>query len=451
MSDYKLSYYTIITDVVNENSPDPKRILYSTRTGLAITIKDEILEKVKQEKFESISNDVLMNLIESEFIVPKMENEFDEVMIQNRISLDDNTTLGITMQPGANCQLGCHYCGQVHTKKAMSEDMYPQLLKRIESNLKNKNYNHLSVTWYGGEPLMAYKQIRELTNEFSELAKTKNLAYSAGMITNGLSLKINIFEELVTKYHLNFFQITIDGTKEHHDTRRITKEGASTFDIIFKNVVAITAHPLYKEKGVVINIRINIDQTNYQSVIPLLEILVEHNLQKLVKVQFAPITDWGGNDAAKNSLSKEDFAVIEIDWLMFAIKHDFHFDLLPTRILQTCMVVDHDQEVYDANGNIYPCWEFPYTPTYEGGEYLIGNISNHESSYNTKAITRDWYDDLEKGTTWCKTCQFLPACGGSCPKSWYEGTPACPTFKYNMEDRLTLQYIVDSNKFKELV
>ncbi len=450
MSKFKLSYYTIITDLLDETAENPKRIIYSTRSGRALTISDAIVQKVQNNDFAKIPGDTLFQLIEMEFIVDANENEFLETLSQNKVAEKDSKVLGITMQAGANCQLGCHYCGQVHVKHNISESLYESLINRVRHNLGNKSYEGLYVTWYGGEPLTAYKQIRELTHKFKELATQKDIFYEAGMITNGLSLKQNIYEELVLKYDLKYFQITIDGTKEHHDKRRITKKGEETYDIIFKNILDITSSKVFSEKKTTINIRINIDSTNYESVIPFLNILDSHKLQDKIVIQFAPISDWGGNKAGEASLSMEDFAVIEIDWLIHAIKLGFNFNLIPERAHSMCMVTDKDQEVYDAYGNIYPCWEFPYTPTYSKGNALIGNVTKPYDTYNEHATTRDWWDEVAEGNTWCLKCKFFPVCGGSCPKSWHEGTPPCPPFKSNMEDRLVMQYMMDKNKFKEV-
>lgn len=450
MTKFKLSNYTVTTDILDEEAKVPKRIIYSTLTGQAVTISDEIYQDLKNSNFDKIANDILLKLINFEFIVTDKFDDFEFVNKINSVSINDNNVLGVTMQPGANCQLGCHYCGQVHTKKYMDEALYEPLIERISNNLSQRDYKAFSVTWYGGEPLMALPQIRSLSKRFKDLVLPKDLEYRAGMITNGLSLKNKIFEELVLEHQVTFFQITIDTVAEHHDKRRITKTGEKTFDLIFKNVIDVTNNPIYKEKKCNIVIRINIDSSNYESVIPFLDFLAEKKLNDKVSVDFAPVANWGGNDAGKESLTKEDFAVIEIDWLMHAIKLGFRFNLIPGRSFQVCMVVDENQEVYDANGNIYPCWEFPYTPVYEGGDYKVGNILEDSSSYNMDAITRNWHEDVKDEKIWCNTCTYYPVCGGACPKHWHEGTPACPSFKYNMEDKLVLQYLMDKNNIEEL-
>jgi uncharacterized protein len=153
-------------------------------------------------------------------------------------------------------------------------------------------------------------------------------------------------------------------------------------------------------------------------------------------------------------LSKQEYAKHEIEWLIYAIQKGFSVpDMIPERTHQPCMVVDKDSEVYDANGNIYPCYEFSYTPFYDNPEHTIGNLKLPEETYNQNVKTRDWFDsEIENGKSWCKGCKFFPVCGGGCVKKWYVDEPACPTFKFNMEERLMLDYLIKKKvDVKELI
>lgn len=452
MENYKLSNYTVITDIINENELVPKQIIYSTRSGRAAVVNSSVIRNIQSCSFDGIPEDVLLELFSMDMIVPFDEIEFERVMEQNRLHLNDQKVLSITMQPGANCQLGCHYCGQKHEKHYLSEDMYDKVVNRIGTNIKKGDgkYEILFITWYGGEPLMAYNQIRQLSPRFLEFTKQNGLGYMSNMITNGLSLKENIFTELVEVCKVNHFQITIDGTKENHDKRRITKSGESTYDIILQNIINCTNLPIFRSERCGLAIRMNIDHTNSDSILDFLHELASHNLQDKISLQFSPIVDWGDNNASEKSLNKTDFAEIEIDWFMEAHKLGFNYELVPARSYGPCMVVNPDSEVYDAYGNIYPCYEMPYTDAYKDPKFLIGNLKFDEATYNNDAFTRSWFNDVVQGKSTCRECRFFPVCGGGCPKQWLLGTPACPSFKFNMEDRLVLQYLLDHAKITEL-
>ena len=157
-------------------------------------------------------------------------------------------------------------------------------------------------------------------------------------------------------------------------------------------------------------------------------------------------SDWGGNDAGKVGLSNKDFAEREIDWLMKCYDNKIKFSsLLPIRTYYACMVEREDSEVFDAFGNVFTCWEFPYTDTYSKNEHKTGNLFDDPRTFNTNATLRDWPEVVKSVDTWCKECTHLPVCGGGCPKSWYEGTPACPKFKFNYKEKLLLDYYTRNN------
>jgi uncharacterized protein len=445
---YKLSSYHVSTAEIGvENT---KRILYSTKTGKTMMVGSDLYDKLLNNDFNRISTSSLNQLFKYELIVPHDENEFLSVLGQNKGGITELDSLGITIQPTANCQLGCNYCGQVHSKENASDDLQQKILDRIEKKLSNTNrYKTLSVMWYGGEPLLGYSQIKSMSRVLQNVSKAKGVNYIASMITNGLSLKPEVFKELYLNHHVYSFQITIDGTKEHHDTRRMTKEGISTYDIILNNIINISKLPDYqKHTKKPILLRINIDKTNYQSVTSLIDILASHDLQDKVSINFSPVINWGDLTYGDElGLSKQEYAKLEIEWFVYSISKGFGTpEIIPSRTLQPCMVVDKDSEVYDAKGNIYPCYEFSYTPMYDNPEHTIGNLKQPEETYTQNVKTRDWYDsELENGKSWCKGCKFFPVCGGGCVKQWYVDEPACPTFKFNMEERLMLDYLLKKN------
>jgi uncharacterized protein len=451
MYDFKLSFYNVITDIINPEQVCTKQIIFSTRTGKSATIDTKIIEKLTSNKLEEISMSVLKELIDMEILVPSDESELDTVLESNKAAIADNTELGIVIQPGASCQLGCGYCGQKHSKTYMNADLQDLMFERIKTKLETNKFKTLTITWYGGEPLMALKQIREISPRLIELCLQMNIAYYSSMITNALSLKEEIFKELVTVQKVTNFQITVDGDAEYHDKRRFTKELHPTFDIIFNNILNITKLPDFETMGGEIVIRCNADKNNIDGIIPFIHKLVENNLQKKVNFYIAPIHNWGDNGAAeKEGVGINEFATLEIDWMLELIKLGFPVKIIPERSKIVCMVVNNESEVYDAFGNISTCWEVPYTPIYENTENYIGNLKFKAPNDDKKAPMRNWNDTIREGKTWCRDCNILPICGGQCPKHWLDGTPACPTYKFNIEDRLIMQYINNTASLKTL-
>ncbi|MCA6068398.1 SPASM domain-containing protein [Chryseobacterium sp. RG1] len=450
----KISKYHLSTDILDEYDLPDKQILFSTRTGSSLLVDSHIYQNLLAGNFSSINEELIATLKDNLIIVDKNEDEFHTVVTENDENRESVDVLSMTIQPSANCQLGCYYCAQNHTKDYASEDIIEKYIERILFFLNSgKKYKGINITWYGGEPLTGLKSIKNTTERLLKICEERDLWYSASMVTNGLSLKGKLFQELVTQYKVRDFQITLDGLAESHDKRRYTKNNNNpTFDLIFKNIVDCTKTEAYQNKLGGITVRINIDKTNHSFVDPLLEYFVEKGINQYIGVSFAPIVNWGGNDAGKDSLTNEDFAKKEIDWLLYCFDNKIKFSsLLPKRIHYACMVERDDSEVYDAFGNIYTCWEFPYTDNYGGDEHKIGNLNNDYSTFDNNATLRNWSDVIKSGKTWCKECSHLPVCGGGCPKSWYEDTPACPEFKFNYKEKLILDYYLrESAKNEEI-
>jgi len=389
-----------------------------------------------------IDGELLDVLKEKEFLVPDDQDEFEHVMSANASKKETSNFLSMTIQPTANCQLECHYCGQHHTKDYANGEVIQKYVDRIIELLDLKDYIGVSITWYGGEPLMGFNAIKETSKKLRDICAARGIAYLSDIVTNGLSLKPKLFKELAEDCKVTRYQITIDGTAEGHDKRRMTKSGEPTFDIIMKNIIDVTSMKEYKDNNCQISIRVNIDQTNYQYVDPLIDVIKDNNLQNKVSMYFATISNFGGNDAGKAALKKVDFAQKEIEWLLKCYENDIAVDVMPSRVYSVCMVENKDSEVFDAFGNVYTCWEFPYSEKYSKGDSMVGNLFNSSDTFNKNAMLRDWPDTVRSGKTWCKTCDHLPVCGGGCPKSWHEGTPACPPFKSNYKDRLLLDYFI---------
>jgi uncharacterized protein len=445
----KQSYYTIFSEDLNQKG---ESILFCTRTGESFLLSKKVRKQFELGEFSDISEDILQKLTLAQALVPYDVVEIENIVSENKDDIGNDTVLYEVIQPSAMCQLGCYYCGQQHVKTNFAKEHYATLLERIRSKAKQKNYTKLIIGWFGGEPLMALQQIRELTPLFQEIADDFSMGYAGKIVTNGLSLKENIFVELVTKLAINSIEVTLDGTAEFHDAHRYTKEGGKSFDYIFNNLLSIFNRPDFKELGCDISIRCNVDKKNWEGVTPLIRLLAEHDIHKKISY-FYPVGvySWGGNDAHNDSLTKEEFSEKEIDWMIEMFEAGFMPSLLPGRVKKVCMSVSPTSEMYDPYGNIFNCTEVSLTNFYENTPYTLGNLKENPPAHDEvyRPLT-DWNDTLLTDRFPCHTCKMLPVCGGGCPKSWHEDMRACPTAKFNIKDRLALAYIMSKTDIKTL-
>jgi uncharacterized protein len=119
----------------------------------------------------------------------------------------------------------------------MSEDVVQGVKSLIEHRAKD-GLDLLSISWFGGEPLLAPTVVLDIITRVRELKEKYNFAVKGGFTTNGYLLTKQLATELI-RLDQWFFQISLDGWETTHDQTRVLVNGNGTFDTIFKNLVAM--------------------------------------------------------------------------------------------------------------------------------------------------------------------------------------------------------------------
>ena len=353
---------------------------------------------------------------------------------QRQATCFDTSRLGLTICPTLRCNFRCPYCfEQSQLNGAM---MTQKTMDRLVDFIKGyKDIRHLSVAWYGGEPLLAFDTICTLTGQFRNLGLTYE---KAGLVTNGYLLddeKINKLNDL----DIASIQITLDGPREVHDTRRVLANGGPTFDRILNNITALFDSD-YTGRC---SIRVNVDRYNLENYHDLRTALLERYKGKNLAV-------YPGHVHTSQSHSYGQACTLDSgEWT------DFTFDLfhregvIPTggfypgyNLDPFCGSNTHHGFVVGAEGELYKCWE-------DVGKQgmLIGNINLHEPINNPVlraqyTIGTDAFCDPE-----CLGCDVFPICGGGCPnkrlraKQFKEkGLEYCSPYKNHLIDYLEAYY-----------
>jgi uncharacterized protein len=453
---FKLSYYAVASEPFQTQEQKIQRLVFSGRTAKTLEISDTLWWILQRSDFDSLPSSTIEELRGAKIIVERDENELEEILASNDQAGEDSDTLYQVVQPTMNCQFGCSYCSQQFFSKSISLENQTRLIASLRQRLAAGNYKRLSIGWFGSEPLMATGPalIRHLTKEFQNLASEFNCAYSAKLVTNGLALKAPLARELAQDFGISRFEITLDGSAEYHDKRRNLKNSVQgTYEIILNNLVEMAAQGSLPN-GAIISIRSNVDGRNKDGVLPLLHDLHRRGLHHFIGYWYpAAVHDWG-NEAGQESLSKEAFAELEMTWLAEAITLGIPISLLPKRSKVVCMATNHHASMTDGYGNVFGCTEYSYLKAYglgQGGEtdgatrdnsYVIGSLAEgiYPDRDQRKGSFLDWNDGIRRAETPCHQCPMLPVCGGGCPKSWREGGHPCPSFKYNLHQRLLLSY-----------
>jgi uncharacterized protein len=340
------------------------------------------------------------------------------------------------VMPSAYCNMGCGYCGQSHEKVTVSRSHRASLVDRVDRAARSGRYDSVNVRWFGGEPLMAYAVLRDLSRSFVTSTGESGVSYSAKLVTNGSLLDARKLRTLYEQCRVTTIEVTLDGPAAAHDAGRPLKGGGGSFDRIVEVIAAALGAPGLD--GLRFTIRTNVGPSNAALAEPFAVALAAAGLaHDRVTCYPAPVHPWG-NDVSALAVSRRTMAAVEIDWFLAYQRHGLRFPLLPSAPRSVvCVATTRHSEVVAPDGRIFSCTEQPLVPGLGTGD--LGSVDSLEAaSLRPAGAFDDWYDTVAAGATPCRECVLLPVCGGACPKLWREGSPPCPSLRDNVHERLDL-------------
>ena len=442
----KLSTYAF--DMLTSIGGKPIGLFFSGRTGKNVFVSPYVFNSVKQGNLDNLDFHSRDLLIKSKILVPQEEDEFVSVNLENReiLAIQNkrySSHLYISIQPTANCQLACSYCGQEHKSKQLDHNTICRIENDINKRLSASKYTDLEIGWFGGEPLCALGEMREINHRIVNLANKHNIGVLCHITTNGYALSADVYRELKEDFNCKRIEITLDGCKEYHDKHRYTRNGHGSFEKIYNNLQEIISSGHYDKNVCMITIRCNVDLENIEGVIPLLHKLCSDNIQDKIRFYCACVVSWANNGAV-NAKTWELIGKKSTEYILYMREHGFEVDTLPHRSAPyVCLGTMKEAVMYDAYGNIYDCSETAYSNRYCGGPLHLGNLGE-ENSIRQNSVLMDIPQRLMTGkVARCKDCKYYPLCGGLCPLAIYEGEPRCPMFVFNLKDRMLIHAICE--------
>ena len=161
--------------------------------------------------------------------------------------LKDTSVKNITIIVTEDCNFACTYCYQhCKTSNMLSAKMATEIVDFIlNEDLVNGYYTVekspcVILDFIGGEPLLNIDAIEAFMEYFvfraSQLNHPWAINYCISMSSNGSLYHTEKVQKFVAKYKGRCsIGITIDGSKELHDSCRVFKDGGGTYDIVEKN------------------------------------------------------------------------------------------------------------------------------------------------------------------------------------------------------------------------
>ncbi|WP_232525489.1 MULTISPECIES: radical SAM protein [Pseudoalteromonas] len=201
-----------------------------------------------------------------------------------------NKKFQLILFPTEQCNFRCVYCYEDFEIGKMPN----WLVEATKTLIRNKipKLEFLSLSWFGGEPLLAKDILFDIAEYSLSLAEKYGCKLTGDLTTNGFLLDIKTLTRLV-ELKQNSFQISIDGDKESHDKTRLTRSGRGSFDKIWTRLLDAANTDL----GFSITLRVHVTDLNHESVLKFCE-RYDQTLQKdnRFNLLFQAITNLGGDN-----------------------------------------------------------------------------------------------------------------------------------------------------------
>lgn len=336
------------------------------------------------------------------------------------------------------CNLKCKYCGY--------GEMYENYDKRLSKNILFENVkilidylinlwsskynfsfnNTIDISFYGGEPLLNIKVIKE-TIDYLSKKNIPNINFSYRMTTNAMLLNKYADFLVEKKFHL---LISLDGN-EFNNSYRVDKNGKNSFCKVYKNIIELkNKYPEYYEKYVDFNAVLH-DRNTYEDIY----IFIKHNLNK--RPLISELNDNGikkdkidtfrrmyKNSYENQKKAYETNSEIHNDTIFSRAENIGIRSILHSHTGNTYKSINHllknkNQIVHmpsgtcmafykkiflTVNGKIFPCEKI-------GQNYPLGFISDNNVNIDFDQISNLYRNMYEPILKLCKQCYHQVGCG----------------------------------------
>lgn len=362
-----------------------------------ITKKANANDKLQDvDSLKTIDSKFYENLVDIGYLI---EDNIDELKlvkeIQNKVDNND-TNYNLIINPTLDCNFNCWYCYETHVSNSSLSNEVIKNIKNFIFNVVNRSTLltfHLS--FFGGEPFIQFKTVREIIEYTSKQCKLYNKKFTLSFTTNGFLLDDKKISYL-SNYNTSM-QITLDGYKTDHDRTRYTRNGSSgSYDRIIQNIKKLI------DQKISVILRINYTEKNINESHNIITDLYSINTvnRNLLNIDFHRV--W--QDSDKENISETTNHIIDL----FS-ENGFNAYKYPlNNVRSSCYADKVNQALINYNGDVFKCTALNFTKTVRDG-YLDANgeIVWENNSFQIRK-------NIKFNNKPCLECRILPICNGGC-------------------------------------
>ncbi len=304
--------------------------------------------------------------------------------------------MDLTLIVTEDCNLRCRYCYQ----KNFYGTAMPLETARIAVD-KSLHEGPLSLTFFGGEPLLQSEIIFETLKYARRRERELQIPVTAKVPTNGLLLNENLIEEAGS--HGLFISLSFDGIRQAQDSGRVRRDGAGSFDAVVRSLRMLAA------AGRPFSVYSVITPQNVRWFAESREFLHEQGARIFVSA-IDYTANWTGDAIAE--LNAQYRLVARFYRNLLKRREHFHLEPFDSRISQHTRPKDWKrccpgvtQITVGPDGTLYGCVEYFYRRLNS-----IGHVSSWLDAKAVRAMS------LERGglPDECQECGINERCNNNC-------------------------------------
>ena len=385
-----------------------RHLVFNTLTRAQVVVDDELkaaLRSLPAPPANPLVASAISQLARMGIVVPSDQEDITGLERWFASIRDDASVLRPVVLLTYACNFSCVYCIEegLRQTSSMDEAGARACVSYIERKLNELGSKSISLTFYGGEPLLNLAAVRTVARGLHDLSVRRNVPVAFGFSTNGSLFTREIVDEL-KPLGLRGAKITLDGPREVHDRNRPLRAGGGTFDLLVRNLQEVIDHTA-------IDLEINFDDTNVERVPELMDLLAGMGLAaKFRKLVLSPITPTPHQ--REGSLPTQEipcsFVSLKGSEQMVALTRaamERGFPIHPEVVAQGCdLTMRRTGFFVDPRGRLWHCGGFAGTD-----EFSAGTIqAPEEERFHGLQLWRR-----------CMDCPYVPLCGDGCPFGSY--------------------------------
>lgn len=400
---YKSSKYNIKIDEANDEI-----ILFNTFTGGIIALNSKEYSIISKPFFKKEELGIFDELFSEGYVVFHKLDEYKRIEFFTAQLQQDLHPKQLTyvIAPTMNCNLYCNYCfeGESRDPSIINLKTIHNIIDFIILNVnKLKSVQKVNITWFGGEPMLAYEQMLSFGQILSDKLDKMQVRFSSRIVTNGILFDKEKVHNLKKICKLSKAQITLDGLEKNY----CKKKGAHLDDYnkVLKNIS--DAANIIK-----VSVRLNTDKENLTDMYDLTDVLFnEYKLKNKIYLNMAQIRNYRQKESV-NLLSMEEFDIERERFNKYLYEKNYIHKkriMRPCEFLPVfCGLVKTYNFAIDNNGNLYKCEHYLGRHEKVVGDVQNGLYYNEALEFSNKSVRNDK----------CGNCSIYPTCRSGCPEMY---------------------------------